>query len=311
MLSQKVQEPRPLKFPEPWFLSEQPKFVPRQPSSGPFFFQGGQWCQCVTSTSSTSSISKIWWSRASSTKSTWRTKRVSGNFCDLAMKFRLKLNHLFCFKMLLGWSFIVQWDSESVYIYTYIYIPFENLGDAWVAEGGALDESILIVFAANWCKLRIKHIYVLKLIYFQVLICFSMFDYFEIPLSCFGKLVFFLHVRENIREVGRIFGSFSSAKRWFPCWACILPGMTWAVFAAGAFQYTCSSKISDGGVKIADGQGLCWEMQVHDGPRFMANDNIIFAYDMSFWFVLCGLNLRSLPIILILRIPSWQPGSHF
>lgn len=117
MLSQKVQEPRPLKFPEPWFLSEQPKFVPRQPSSGPFFFQGGQWCQCVTSTSSTSSISKIWWSRASSTKSTWRTKRVSGNFCDLAMKFRLKLNHLFCFKMLLGWSFIVQWDSESVYIY--------------------------------------------------------------------------------------------------------------------------------------------------------------------------------------------------
>lgn len=58
--------------------------------------------------------------------------------------------------------------------------------------------------------------------------------------------------------------------------------MTWAVFAAGAFQYTCSSKISDGGVKIADGQGLCWEMQVHDGPRFMANDNIIFAYDMSF-----------------------------
>lgn len=62
--------------------------------------------------------------------------------------------------------------------------------------------------------------------------------------------------------------------------------MTWAVFAAGAFQYTCSSKISDGGVKIADGQGTQTvtfaEMQVHDGPRFMANDNIIFAHDMFF-----------------------------
>lgn len=143
-----------------------------------------------------------------------------------------------------------------------------------------------------------------------------MFDYFEIPLSCFGKLVFFLHVRESIREVGRIFGSFSSAKRWFPCWACILPGMTWAVFAAGAFQYTCSSKISDGGVKIADGQGTqtvtfagkCRSTMVHDLWQMTISYSHMTCF---FWFVLCGLNLRSLLIILILWIPSWEPGSHF
>lgn len=131
------------------------------------------------------------------------------------MKFRLKLNHLFVSRCCwVGHLLFNETRNRCIYI----YIPFENLGDAWVAEGGALDESILISFCSKLMQIADKtHIRILKLIYLQVLICFSMFDYFEIPLSCFGKLVFFLHVRENTREVGRIFGSFSSAKRWFPC----------------------------------------------------------------------------------------------
>ena len=77
-----------------------------------FKCQGGQWWRCgtcVTSPSSTSSSSKIWWFRESSTQSTYRSYGVSGNFCHLVKFFGLKLNHLFVSRCWVGFL----WLNES------------------------------------------------------------------------------------------------------------------------------------------------------------------------------------------------------
>lgn len=127
------------------------------------------------------------------------------------------------------------------------------------------------------------------------------------PLSCFGfgKLVF-LHVID-IREVGRM----------FPCWACILPSMTnkrclrqehFNIHVPPKFQMVESKLQMDKAHKLSPLLG-------NADPRWSTihgiHDHIIITAPHVFLIRAdCGLNLRWLPIILILLwIPSWEPGA--
>ena len=142
----------------------------------------------------------------------------------------------------------------------------------------------------------------------KLIMYFQLFWNSWIPLSCFGQLVF-LHVID-IREVRRMFGSSKSQDDVFllslhpalhdmagVCSRSISTYMFlqnfrwWSQNCRWTRRKSCH---------------LCWELQVHDSRQM----TILYWYGihMSYWFVLCGLNLRSLPIILILwGIPSWEP----
>lgn len=70
------------------------------------------------------------------------------------------LEHLCMLVVLFAWKSVMQ-------IYSIYISPLKNLGDAWVAEGGVLDESILNSFCG---KLRIKQIYTPVYLYILKLI---------------------------------------------------------------------------------------------------------------------------------------------
>ena len=144
---------------------------------------------------------------------------------------------------------------------------------------------------AYWCKLRIKHIYVPHIrteinilasinLLFNVWLLWNTFELLwkaSVLLACEGKhqgsrsdiwiffkrkaVVSLLSLHPAWHDMGGVCGRsisiymFLQNFRW------------WSQNCRWTRHTNCH---------------LCWEMQVHDGPRFMANDNIIFAHDMFF-----------------------------